>query len=155
MDCNLSGSSDHGIFPARILVWVAISFSRGIFPTQGLNPGLLHCRQMLYHLSHQGSSIKGNQPLIFIERTDAETSSNTTATWCWEATHWKRPWCWERLRTGEQRCDRGWDSLMASLTQWTWLWANSRRQWRTGNPGMLQFMGPRVTDDWAVEQHLP
>ena len=27
-----------------------------IFPTQGLNPGLPHCRQMLYHLSHQGSS---------------------------------------------------------------------------------------------------
>ena len=28
---------------------------QGIFPTQGLNPGLLHCRQMLYRLSHQGS----------------------------------------------------------------------------------------------------
>ena len=27
----------------------------GIFPTQGLNPGLLHCRQILYQLSHQGS----------------------------------------------------------------------------------------------------
>ena len=27
---------------------------QGIFPTQGLNPGLLHCRQTLYHLSHQG-----------------------------------------------------------------------------------------------------
>ena len=27
----------------------------GIFPTQGLNLGLLHCRQILYHLSHQGS----------------------------------------------------------------------------------------------------
>ena len=26
-----------------------------IFPTQGLNPGLLHCRQTLYHLSHQGN----------------------------------------------------------------------------------------------------
>ena len=26
----------------------------GIFPTQGLNPGLPHCRQILYHLSHQG-----------------------------------------------------------------------------------------------------
>ena len=39
----------------RILEWVAISFSRGIFSTQGSNPGLLHCRQMLYHLSHQGS----------------------------------------------------------------------------------------------------
>ena len=28
---------------------------QGIFSTQGSNPGLLHCRQMLYHLSHQGS----------------------------------------------------------------------------------------------------
>ena len=28
---------------------------QGIFQTQGLNPGLLHCRQILYHLSHQGS----------------------------------------------------------------------------------------------------
>jgi len=52
MDCSLPGSSIHGIFQARILEWVAISFSR-IFPTQGLNPGLLHCGQTLYHLSHQ------------------------------------------------------------------------------------------------------
>ena len=28
---------------------------QGIFPTQGSNPGLLHCRQILYHLNHQGS----------------------------------------------------------------------------------------------------
>ena len=28
---------------------------QGIFPTQGLNPGRLHCRQILYQLSHQGS----------------------------------------------------------------------------------------------------
>ena len=33
--------------------WVAISFSRAIFPTQGSNPGLMHCRQILYHMSHQ------------------------------------------------------------------------------------------------------
>ena len=39
--------SIHGIFQARVLEWVAISFW-GIFPTQGSNPGLLHCRQMLY-----------------------------------------------------------------------------------------------------------
>ena len=31
---------------------------QGIFPTQGSNPGLLHCRQILYHLNHQGSSWK-------------------------------------------------------------------------------------------------
>ena len=49
-----SGSSVHGIPQVRILVWVAISSSRGIFPTQGSNPDLLHFRQILYHLNHQG-----------------------------------------------------------------------------------------------------
>ena len=39
--------SVHGIFQARVLEWVAISFSRGIFLTQGSNLSLLHCRQIL------------------------------------------------------------------------------------------------------------
>ena len=46
-------------------------------------------------------------------------------------------WSWARLKAGEGN-DRGWDSWMASPTQWTWVWANSRRWWRTGTPGMLQ-----------------
>ena len=33
----------------------SLSFLQGIFPTQGLNPGLPHCRQILYQLSHKGS----------------------------------------------------------------------------------------------------
>ena len=53
IDYSPPSSSVHGILQARILEWVAISSSRGIFPTQGSNPGLLHCRQILYHLSHQ------------------------------------------------------------------------------------------------------
>ena len=44
-----------GILQARILEWVAIPSSRGIFPTQGLNPGLPHCRRILYQLSRKGS----------------------------------------------------------------------------------------------------
>ena len=36
----------------------SLSFLQGIFPTQGSNPGLLHCRQILYHLNQQGSPIK-------------------------------------------------------------------------------------------------
>ena len=44
--------SVHGIFQTRVLEWVAISFFRA--SNQGSNPGLLHCRQTLYHLSHQG-----------------------------------------------------------------------------------------------------
>ena len=47
VDCSPSGSSVHGILQAGILERVAISFSRGIFLTQGSNPGLLHCRQTL------------------------------------------------------------------------------------------------------------
>ena len=31
------------------------AFCQGFFPTQGLNPGLQHCKRILYHLSHQGS----------------------------------------------------------------------------------------------------
>ena len=48
---------------------------------------------------------------------------------------------WERLRARGEEGDRGWDGWMASLTQWTWVWANSGRQWRTGKPGVLQSMG--------------
>ena len=118
MDCNLPGSSVHGILQARILEWVTIPFSRGsywprdqtwvsciagrfftiwatsseicsvvsdslwphglyspwnspgqntgvgslsllqgIFPTQGSNPGLPHCRRILYQINHQGSPL--------------------------------------------------------------------------------------------------
>ena len=42
---------------------------------------------------------------------------------------------------------------MASLTQLTWIWENSRRRWRTGKPGMLQSMGSQgVRHNSATEQ---
>ena len=55
MDYSPPGSSVHGILQARILEWVAIPFSRGSFLTQESNPGLLHSKQFLHHLSHQRS----------------------------------------------------------------------------------------------------
>ena len=42
------------------------------------------------------------------------------------ATHWKRLWCWRRLRAGGEGDNRGWDGWMASLTQWTRVWVDSR-----------------------------
>ena len=51
VDHSPSGFSVHGILQARILEWIAMPSSRGIFPTQGVNPRLLwvlHCRQILY-----------------------------------------------------------------------------------------------------------
>ena len=54
MDCSPPGSSVYGVLQARILEWVH-SLLQGLFPTQGLNPGLPHCRRILSRLSHQGS----------------------------------------------------------------------------------------------------
>ena len=56
----LPGSSVHGIFQARILEWVAISFSRRIFSTQGLKR-FSHTAGRLYRLSHRGNpGVKDN-----------------------------------------------------------------------------------------------
>ena len=55
--CDLMDYTVHGILQARILEWVAFPFSRGIFLTQGSNPGLPHCQWILYQLSHQGNPI--------------------------------------------------------------------------------------------------
>ena len=56
-------------------------------------------------------------------------------------------------RQGGEGDNRGWDGWMASLTQWTLVWANSGRYWRTGKPGMLQFMGSqRVRHDLVTEK---
>ena len=95
---------------------------------------------------------KGNHPWIFTGRTDVEAETpNTLATWCKELTHLKRSWCWERLRAGEGD-DRGWDGWMASLTEWTWVWVDSRSWWWTGRPGVLGFMGlQRVRHNWVTE----
>ena len=46
----------------------------------------------------------------------------------------------------------GMDGWMASPTQWTWVWVNSRGWWWTGRPGMVQSMGSQwVRHDWATE----
>ena len=80
-------------------------------------------------------------------------SYNTLATWCKDMTHWKRHWCWERLKAGGEGDNRGWDGWMASLTQWTWVWANFKRQWRAGKPGVLHSSGSqRVRSKLATEQ---
>ena len=85
---------------------------------------------------------KGDQSWVFIGTTDVKAeNSNTLATWCEELTHLKRPWCLERLKVGGEGDDRGWDSWMASPTQWTWVWVNSGSWWWTGRPEVLQSMG--------------
>ena len=59
MDSNPPGFSVHWILQASILERVAISLLQDIFPTQESNLGLLHRRQIFYHVSYQGSQKRG------------------------------------------------------------------------------------------------
>ena len=60
-----------GILQARILEWVGChAILQRIFPTQKLNQGLLHCRQILYQLSYQGSPLLCILYSYFHSRTD-------------------------------------------------------------------------------------
>ena len=82
---------------------------------------------------------KGNQPRIFIGRTDAETEAPIF--WPPDV---KRQFIGRDPDAGkdwrQEKGETGWDDWMASSTQWTWIWANSGRDWRTEEPGMLKSM---------------
>ena len=95
------------------------------------------------------SGLKRHQLIIRLQLLSWKFLNHISfVTWCEEPTHWKRLWRWERLRAGGEGDDRGWDGWMASPTQWTWVWANSGRQWRRGKPGVLQSLGSqRVRHD--------
>ena len=80
---------------------------------------------------------KENQSEYSLEGLMLKLKLQTLAAWCKELTHLKRPWCWERLKAQGEGEDRGQDGWMASSNQQTWVWANSRRWWQTGRPGVL------------------
>ena len=82
---------------------------------------------------------KGNQPWLLIGRTVAEPEAPIL--WQPDAKNWligKDPDAGKDWR--REGDDRGWDGWMASPTQWTWVWASSRRWWKTGKPGLLESM---------------
>ena len=56
MDCSPPISSVHGDYPGKNTGAGCHALLQGIFPTQGLNPGIPHCKLILYCLSHQGSA---------------------------------------------------------------------------------------------------
>ena len=65
MDCSLPSSSENGDSPSKHTRVGCHAFLQEIFPTQGLNPGLLHCRWILYCLSYQGSTRSLEFYLVF------------------------------------------------------------------------------------------
>ena len=89
---------------------------------------------------------KGNQSWISIGGTDDEAEALTL--WPPDSSDWKSPWCWESLKVGGEGNNRGWDGWMASLTQSTWVWANSWRWWWTGKSGVLQSIEAAKSGKW-------
>ena len=94
---------------------------------------------------------KGDQPWVFIGRTDAE--AETAILLPLVVKNWLigtdpdagKDWRQEDKGTTE-------DEMVGSLTQWTWVWVNSRSWWWTGKSGMLQSMGlQRVGHDRVTE----
>ena len=69
-DCSPPCSSVLEISQARILEWFAISFSSGIFPTQGSNPRLLHWQADSLPLNHLGSRICLVKANLQLQKTD-------------------------------------------------------------------------------------
>ena len=77
-------------------------------------------------------------------------NSNTLVIWCEELTHWKRPCCWQRLKVGGEGDYRGWDGWMASPTQWTRVWINSRVGDGQGGLSCCSPWGLRVRHNWVT-----
>ena len=92
--CDPMDYTVHGILQARILEWIAFPSPR-FFPTQGSNPGLLHCRWFLYQLSHQGSPQIGDaeREMLCVASQEPDPLNNSMFT---QGSLWGTvPW-WQR-----------------------------------------------------------
>ena len=86
---------------------------------------------------------KGNQSWIFIGRTDVEAEAPVL--WPPDMKNWltgKDPDSGENWRQEKGMTE----DEMASPSQWTWVWASSRRRRKTGKPGVLQSRGCQESD---------
>ena len=139
----------------------SLSLLQGIFPTQGSNPGLLHCRQILYQLSHKGSpsilewvaspfsnpGFKLGSPSLQVDSLPTELSGKP----------------WRRLSTKElmlSNCDAGEDSweplglqknklvnlfIGRTDTEAPILWPSDAKSWLIGKD-------PDARKDWGQKQ---
>ena len=158
MDCSPPGSSDHRILQARILEWVAISFStkQGLMASTSLGHERAQERQSLLKFSTQNKAwYPGSFP---------HTVSSLRA--MIKNTPGGRQFPWGKgAECSPPQSDRGLENTGAQVnnmylylkvskgkSQWTWVWMNSGSWWWTGRPGVLQFMGSqRFRHDWATE----
>ena len=164
MDCSLSGSSVYGIFQARVLEWIAISFSRGSSRPRKWTPVShitgridafeLWCWRKLLRVPWTTRRfnqfiLKETSPEYSLEGLLLKLKLHYFDHLMWRADSLEKTLMLGKA--GGEGDDRGQDGWMASLIQWTWVWASSVGWWRIGKPGMLQSMGlQRVRHDWTT-----
>ena len=111
-------------------------------------------RRLLESLELQGDqasqSYRKSTLTLFIGRTDAEAEA--TILWPSDAKKWLigKTLILEKLKAGGEGNNREWDAWLASLTQWTWVWTNSERRWRTG---ILACVGSQRVGHTLVTEH--
>ena len=94
---------------------------------------------------------KGNQPWVFIGRTDAEDEAPIL--WPPNADSFEKTLMLGKIEGRRRRGDRGLDGWAASSTQWTWVWTSSGSWWWIGKPGVLKTVGSQtVRHHWVNKQ---
>ena len=139
--------------------WCGFPFpSPGDLPNPGIKPTSPALQADSLPLSHLGSpqhSTYNKKPEYSLEGLMLQLKLQLFGRLMWRDNSLEKPLMLGKTEGRRRRGDRGRDGWMASLVQRTRVWANSGRQWRTGKPGGLQFMGSqRVRHDLATEQQL-
>ena len=170
---NLPGSSVHGFFPGKNTGVGCHFLLQGIFLTQGSNPDLQHCKQMLYHLSHQGSH---NQPRMHIKQqrryfankgpSSQSHGFSSGHVWMWELDH-KESWapkkrcCWavvlektlespldcKEIQSDHPKGDQSWIIIRRTdaEAETPVLWPSDAKSWLIGKD-------PDAGKDWRQEE---
>ena len=141
---NIGASVSASVIPMIIQGWFPLGLT-GLISLQSKGPSIIFSSTTVQ--KHQFFSAQ-----LSLSKSHIHTWCDNTWSYFINIKYWKRPWCWERLKAGGEGDDRGWDVWMASLTLWTWVSADSRSWWWTGEPGVLQSMGSqRVGHDRVTE----
>ena len=170
MDCSPPGSSVHGILQPRILEWAAISSSRGMFPNQGPNPRLLHCRRILYCLncrvsppptptkfmSFPGTSKRELKWKQGHSRCKGFGGGRPGVRWpfiqsnCGPQKKGRGPWTWTDTRRERATCPRRWRQMpsVASTGQGT---PRAAGNTRSCEKGLQQTLPPLQRDHGPAE----
>ena len=123
--------------------WCHLTISSSVIPFSSCLPSLPASESCPVNrlLASDGQSSEAEAPILWLSDVKSQLIGK------------KKPWWWERLKAGGEGGDRGWDSWMILLIQWTWIWASFRRWWRTGKSGLLHSTRlQRVRRNWVTEQ---